>query len=296
MLDWDDVRYFLAVARGGSFSAAAAALGVAQPTVGRRLAAFEGGLGAELFEATPSGQVLTETGLRLLSTAERMELEALTVERVASGRDVGVRGRVRITSSEWLIERLLAPLVAPFSLQHPELEVELWADVRHLSLVRREADIALRPSRFEHAQIVERAVGFLRFGLYASDAYLLAHGMPDFGAQCRGHRLIAMSEPLRKVPDLDFLPKIAAEARIVARANSRETMVKLTASGVGLACLPRFVGDATAGLRHLTTPEPEPRRRLYLGYHSDARATPRIKACMAHLSAGIERMGAALAP
>ena len=296
MLDWDDVRYFLAVARGGSLSAAAAALAVTQPTVGRRITAFERRLGAELFAATPSGQALTETGRKLLATAERMEVEALTVERVASGRDIGVRGRVRITSSEWLIERLLAPLVAPLLVEHAELEVELWADVRHLSLVRREADIALRPSRFDQGEVVERAVGFLGFGLYASDSYLLRHGMPDFGAECRGHRLVVMSEALHKVPDLDFLPKVAAAARVVARANSRETMAKLASAGVGLAVLPRFLGDGTPGLRHLPTPEAEPRRRLYLGYHSDSRATPRIKACVSHLMVGIERVRGVLAP
>lgn len=92
MLDWDDLRYFLAVAREGSLSAAARALGVAQPTVGRRLSAFETTLGAKLLVATPTGQQLSPTGLRLLAHAEQMERAALAAERAASGRDSGLSG------------------------------------------------------------------------------------------------------------------------------------------------------------------------------------------------------------
>ena len=149
MLDWDDLRYFLAVAREGSLSAAAQVLGVTQPTVGRRIAAFQRKLGAELFVPTPTGQALSASGRKLLPHAERMELEGLAAESAASGRDIGLRGHVCITASEWLIGSVLGPALRPFLVRHSELELELVADVRHLSLVRREADIAIRPSRFE---------------------------------------------------------------------------------------------------------------------------------------------------
>ncbi|HEX9641676.1 MAG TPA: LysR family transcriptional regulator [Candidatus Krumholzibacteria bacterium] len=105
MLDWDDLRYFLAVARSGTLSAAARVLRVTQPTVGRRMAAFEKRLGAKLFVQTPAGHVLSQTGTRLLEHAERMESDALAAERVASGRDSGLSGLVRITASEWLVDR-----------------------------------------------------------------------------------------------------------------------------------------------------------------------------------------------
>lgn len=201
MLDWDDLRIFLAVAREGSLSAAARRLGVAQPTAGRRVAAFERKLGARLFQRTPSGQVLSATGQRLLFHAERIELEVLSAERVASGRDVGLRGRVSISASEWMIDRVLAPLLADFVAHHPGLELDLVAESRHVSLVRREADIAIRPSRFEHQDTVQREIGVIAFGLYASDVYLDRRGQPDFARRCEGHELIAMSESLGRVPD-----------------------------------------------------------------------------------------------
>src|SRR3954468_7762043 len=194
MLDWDDIRYFLAVSREGSLSAAAHTLGVTQPTVGRRITALQRRLGAKLFLPTATGQALSPSGHRLLPHAERMETEGLAAERVTSGRDAGLRGRVRITASEWLIGAVLGPMVRPFVTRHPELELELVADVRHLSLVRREADLALRPSRFDQLQVVQREIAKVAFGLYASDSYLAERGTPDFARHGEGHRLIAMSE------------------------------------------------------------------------------------------------------
>jgi DNA-binding transcriptional LysR family regulator len=296
MLNWDDLRFVLAVARAGSMSAAAKQLAVAQPTVGRRIAALEHDLGAKLFLHLPTGQQLSPTGSKLLARAERMEAEALAVERVAAGRDAGLRGRVTITASEWLIGSVLGPALAPFSERNTELELELLADVRHLSLARREADIALRPSKFEQAGVLQRQVATLSFGLYASDSYLTQHGMPDFAADCAGHALVAMSESLAKIPDLDWLSRFAAKARVAVRTNGRVPMVMLAQSGVGMACLPRFIGDATPGLRLLRTPLPGPERALYLGSHRDARTVPRVRACINFLSSTFERLKPALCP
>ncbi|HKO94806.1 MAG TPA: LysR family transcriptional regulator [Polyangiaceae bacterium] len=296
MLDWDDLRYFLAVARSGSLSGAARLLGVAQPTVGRRIHAFERSLGAKLFLATPSGQVLSATGQRMLAHAEQMDQRALAAERVASGRDAGLAGAVIITASEWMIRSVVGPLLCPFLDSHPELRLELLAEARHLNLVRREADIALRVSKFEQPEIVQRQIAVIGFGLYASDSYLARHGAPDFERQCEGHALIAMSESLGKVPDVDWLPAFASRARVVARTNGREPMASMAAAGIGITCLPRFIGDATHGLRWLPTPVPAPERALWLGAHRDARSIPRVKASIAFLSESIGRLRAALCP
>ena len=294
MQDWDDLRYFLAIVRAGSLSGAARTLGVAQPTVGRRLAAFERRLGARLFDANASGQSPTATGRRLIAHAEAMEADALAVERVASGRDAGIRGLVRVTASEWLIEGVIGKLVAPLIERHPKLTVELLADVKHVSLTRREAEIAIRPSRFQEPDVVAVEVATLGFGLYASDSYLARHGLPDFDDLCDGHRLIAMSGSLGRVPDVEWLPKLTARADVVVRANGRLPMLRLAESGVGLACLPHFLGDASQGLRRLATPLPEPSRALWLGVHRETRGAPRVKATVAALREGLKRLAPAL--
>jgi DNA-binding transcriptional LysR family regulator len=293
--DWDDLRFFLAIARAGSLSAAARALDVAQPTAGRRLVAFERAIGAKLFVAVPGGQRLTATGRRILTHAERMEAEAFAVEHAATGRDAGPTGRVRITASEWLIERVVAPVIGPLLARHPGLEAELAAEARHVNLLRREADITLRPSRSQHRDVVERGIATIAFALYASDAYLAAHGAPRFDDACEGARLIAMPRGFDRIPDVEWLPIFARRARVVARANGRLAMATLAASGVGMAVLPVFVGDATPGLRRLATPAAGPRRKLFLAAHGDARQVPRVRVTLDHLAAAIQHLGAALA-
>ena len=288
-MNWDDLRIVLAVARQGSLSAAARTLGLTQPTVGRRVAALEAELGTKLFAATRLGQEASHAGRELVAHAERMELSALAAERCSVGRDSGMRGSVCVTATEWMIGSVLAPLVAPFTAKHPELELELLADVRHLSLMRREADIALRVSRFEDDEVVQRKLGVVTFGLYASDSYLARHGTPSFSSGCPGHRLIALSKSLSKVPDLEWLPGLTFAAHVVLRTNGREPMASLARAGVGMACLPRLVGDRTAGLRLLRPPSPAPERVLWLGVHRDARKVPRIRATAAFLSTALAR-------
>jgi DNA-binding transcriptional LysR family regulator len=296
MNDWDDLRFFLAVARCGSLSSAARELGVSQPTVGRRIANFEHKLGATLFSTTPTGQQLSAIGQRLLTHAKGMESNALAVELLASGRDAGLSGLVRITANDWLVERALASLLGPLLLDHPGLEIELLADPHHLNLTRREAEIALRPSRFEHQELVEILVGSISFEWYASDSYLTRHGTPDFSNQCEGHTLIVMSEMLKKIPDLGWLPHFASRARVGARANARLPMAMLAVSGVGLACLPAFLGDSMPSLCRIPTPIPGPKRKLWMAAHRDARSVPRIQTTLAFLKENFARIGPALCP
>jgi DNA-binding transcriptional LysR family regulator len=294
-LNWDDLRFFVAVARAGSMSAAARALGVAQPTVGRRIAALERELGAKLLIPTTSGQKLSPTGHRTLAHAEEMERSALAAERIASGQDAGLSGRVRITASEWLVESVLAPRIAPFIARHPDLEVELVADPQHSNLSRREADIALRPSRFEHQAVIQREVAVVSFGLYASAEYLKAHGAPDFRERCEGHTIIELAGMPRRTAEADWLASIASDARVVARVNGRQAMAAMLRAGAAIGCLPRFLGDAE-GLQLLGTPTPGPRRQLWMGVHRDVRTIPRVKGTMNFLAARFEEVRSRLAP
>jgi DNA-binding transcriptional LysR family regulator len=295
-MDWDDLRYFLAVARHGTVTAAARALEVAQPTVGRRVTSFEARLGAKLFVRSPAGWGLTAVGRGMLAHAERMEEHALTAETLAAGRDAGLDGSVRISASEWVIRSILGPALAPFVVRHPSLSLELVAEARHASLVRREADLAIRPSKFSHQDVVQRQIGTIEFGLYASDAYLARHGAPDFTAGCPGHVLIAMSDDVGNVADREWLPPITGRARVAVRTNGREPMATMAAAGMGITCLPRFVGDATPGLRLVTTPTPAPRRALWIGVHREARSTPRIRATLTHIAESFGHLRQALCP
>lgn len=296
MFDWDDLRYFLAVARHGTMSAAARALKVAQPTVGRRIAAFEKRLGSRLFLRAPAGFTLSNAGRSILAHAERMEEEALSAEILAAGRDAGLDGQVRVTASEWIITSVLGPALAPFLSRHSALSIELVADAQHMNLARRDADVAIRPSKFQHQDIFQREIASVEFGLYASDAYLARYGMPNFAGGCAGHVLVGMTEDMRTIVDVDWLPALVGKARVAVRTNGREPMATMAAAGIGIACLPRLVGDATKGLRPLATPTPGPRRLLWVGAHRGTRTVPRVKATLAFIVAVFHRLRPALQP
>ena len=294
-LDWDDLRFLLALSRHRTATAAAAALRVSQPTVGRRLRSLEHRLGSKLFRSTPGGVELSTAGETLVRHAERMEGEALSAERLASGTEAGIRGKVAITASEWLVSRVLGPGLAPFVLRHPELHLHLRAGARWLNLARGEADVALRPAAFQQQSVVQREVARIAFGVYASEPYLARRGSPDFRRGCPGHSVLAMDDEDTRIADLPWLRTHAGDAQVVARANGRDALAAMAAAGMGLACLPRLVGDATVGLRRLTPPEPPPERRLWLGVHRELRQLTRIKAVVAFLVELLTRLRPALA-
>lgn len=291
-MDWDDFRFVLMVARHGSFTAAARELAVTQPTVGRRIAALEHRLGAKLFDRRSDGFVLTPSGARLVDHAERMEQDAIAAERSLRGRDEGVSGTVRVTASEWLVTGVLSPLVAPLLAKHPGLVVELSADTRHLNLARREADIALRPRRFEHDGVVQRATTKLGFALYASHAYVAARGMPKAG-DGRGHTLIVMSSDVGDVAR-SWVEATLPGAMVVARTNGRDAMRTLATTGAGLACLARVVGDSAPGLERIFSDAPTP--TLWMGVHRETHGTPRVRAVATYLTQSLRKLQPRLCP
>src|SRR5215831_11572153 len=144
---WDDVRYFLAVARAGSLSGAGRHLGVGHVTVARRIALFEKRLGVTLLNRTPDGFTVTSAGDAVLRQCMAMERAALDLERIAAGRDSLLAGSVRVTTTEALAYELVAPAVAVMRRTHPELRVDLVAGARSLDVARRDADLAVRFAR-----------------------------------------------------------------------------------------------------------------------------------------------------
>jgi DNA-binding transcriptional LysR family regulator len=293
-VDWDDLRFFLAVARRRTLSAAARDLAVTQPTAGRRIAAFERRLGAKLFVRRPDGFVLSPAGLQILEYAERMEGYAFAAERLVAGRDAGLRGVVRVTASEWLITSVLSPMLAELLARHPQLEIELVADQRHLNLSRREADLALRPRRFDQQAIVQRATATLGFALYASPRYLAMYGMPAAG-DGRGHVLIGMLDGVGDVAR-DWLATTLPNASRAVRTNGRDAMVTLASAGIGVACLARVVGDEARALQRIPMPTSPPAPTLWLGMAREASATPRVRAVASHLVERLRTLQPALAP
>jgi DNA-binding transcriptional LysR family regulator len=300
LLDWDDLRFFLAIARLRSLSAAARELRVTQSTVGRRLASLESGLGARLLHRTPEGYVATLAGEAIMSLAERIEVEALAVERAVGGRDEQLEGVVRVTAVDTLASHVLLPCFAALQFGTPEVAVEMVADVQHLSLAMREADIAVRLAPFEGHDLLVRRIGTLAFSLYASPAYLEHHGEPDFGAGCPGHRLVTALDGA-EVPQLSgWLAGVAPRAMVALRTDSPEAQLQGALCGAGIACLARLRGDAAVAaggrLRRLHPPQSQATVGIWMAVHKDNRRTPRIRLVLDAMAAAFRDRAGELDP
>lgn len=296
MLDWDDLRSFLAIAREGTLSGAARVLKVQQSTMGRRLDALETSAGARLFQKTPAGFVLTAAGEAVLARVERMEAEALAVERAITGRDIRLEGTIRLTTVESLAVEVLTPILASFRTTYPGICLEVATDTRSLSLTKREADVALRLARLTQNDLAVRKVGDLSWGVYASPSYLDRHGEPDWQEGAPDHATVLTDADLMALPEMAWFRRLTAKARPVLRSNSRYAHRAAAATGIGLACLARYLGDDCPGLIRLAVPPDPPVRELWLAVHNDTRHTPRIRALTECITVGLKQRAAMLHP
>lgn len=283
-MNWDDIKVFLAVARAGSLGGAARALGQTQPTMGRRLSAFEQRLGQPLFQRGRDGFVPTELGEQVLAHAQRMEEEALGFERQLAGQGEAVPGLIRVSSSDWFGLHVLAPVFARFRQQHPGVCIELITDARLYSLARREADLVFRIRPFEGAEVVQRRLMTLNYALYG------APGLPPpTWGDGTGLDLVTLDTALGDLPDVAWLQRTLPQARVAMRSNNREVQAALAAAGCGWTVLPCRLGDAHPELKRADPPSPAheapPSREVYLGYHRDLRRLGRLQRLLAHVVA-----------
>ena len=229
---WDDVRFFLAVARAGSLSGAARALGVGHVTVGRRITLLEKRLGVTLLNRTPDGFATTSAGQAILRECVAMENAAMDLERIVAGRDSLIAGSVRVTTTEALAYQLVAPAIAALHETHPELRVDLITGVRSLDIARREADLAVRFARPSASDLVCRKLGEVGFSLYASKRYLASAGIPKRGQGLAGFDLIAFTgAPATTSPF--FMGEPLEGARVALRCDNPLIQVRAAASNVG---------------------------------------------------------------
>lgn len=272
-MDWSDLRIFLAISREGSLGAAARKLGQSQPTMGRRLRALEQSLGQTLFQRTGEGFVLTDEGALVLAHAERMEEDALSLERQIGGKDKQFEGLLRISSSDWFGSHLLAPVLAEFAKLQPRVVVELLTDARFYSLPRREADIVFRIRPFDEPEVISRRLMSIPYGAYLKTG----GGFDPRAGDGKGTPLITMDTAFGGMPDAIWLKRILPHAHVVSRSNNRDVQARLCALGGGLAVLPRPLGDTLEGVERIDLGEHPPSRETYVGYHRDLKRLARLR-------------------
>lgn len=276
MSEWDDLRFFLAVARSGSISGAAKQLGVNHSTVSRRINTYEKSHDVRLFDRVPTGYELTAAGEHIFHHALEIEQRVQSVERELFGRDTRLQGPVRVTCYHGIATQVIIPELGRFREQYPDIDLELiiTTDVRDLSA--READIAVRGTPQPPEHLIGRKVASFVHGIYTSEAYMKRGLMRD--------ELILW----RNDPEVfDWVQANYPEARVALRVDDVLSMAEAVRAGLGLARLPCHTGDMI-GLYRLPIDLPPSEWGIWILSHADLRATARVRVCREFLASVFE--------
>ena len=278
MIDWNDLRYFLAVARGGSTLAASRQLRVSQTTAARRIAALEQALKLTLFEKRPAGYALTSAGLDLLAHAEAVEAAAARFDSAASASTRDLSGNVRITTEEIFAVTLLAPLLRELHDLHPEILIELDTAQAIRDLGSGEADIAMRSTNQAHGNgLVGRRLCDDDWTLYCSRDYAARNGVPGNVDELRNHAIIGGGGGNLWRHYEAWLRSLGLEDRVAMHHASSTGLLSGVRSGFGIAVLPCIVADAEPDLIRCLQPKSDHGRSFWLLTHERVRHQPRVR-------------------
>jgi DNA-binding transcriptional LysR family regulator len=294
--DWDDLRFFLAVARAGRLTVAARRLGADHATVSRRITALEAALKAKLFERRPQGYALTEHGERLLAKAETMETQALAVSSEIGGADLALSGTVRIGAPDGFGTLFLAPRLAAFANQYPDLEVQVVAMPRLLSLSKREADVAISLAPPKEGKIVARKLTDYRLGLYASPDYLERAKPIATADDLHDHDVIGYIDDLIFTPELDYLDEVSKGLRPRLQSSNLVAQMQAALAGAGVCVLPYFVAIQDPRLVPVLPDTMSIVRSFWLIVHADLKEVARIRATMDFLVREVKAARGAFLP
>jgi DNA-binding transcriptional LysR family regulator len=279
MFDWDDLRYFLAVARQGSTIAAGRALQVNQSTVHRRLTALEHRIGRPLVKRHPTGYRLTELGEEMVAYAERVEQAVQGFEQQLEAIRRDAVGVVRVTCPEPIIYRITqSSLLDRFHARYPAIRVEFVMSDKYLDLAKGEVDVALRSGDTDDNELVGRKIADSIWAVYASRTYVEQHGRPERVEDLERHPLVGFDDTMSNHRASKWLRQVAPGGKVVARNDSVLGLVYAAKAGVGVAPLPTALGDAEADLVRVLGPIPELARIWRLLTTAELRRTPRVAA------------------
>ncbi|WP_323717283.1 LysR family transcriptional regulator [Paracoccus aminovorans] len=239
-LRWDDARVFLAIARSGSLSGAAASLGNGLATVSRQIERLEAALGLSLFSRHQNGYRLTDDGAALLERAEALEQAAESFAE-GSAAQTEIAGRVRLATAETLANHLIIPALPELTDQYPDLTLEVVTDVQAVNLHRRDADLAIRMVKPERGNVTIRRLGKLGYGLYASQGYVAGRIEKREDARFDTDRFIGWCETYGHLPAAQWVERILRGRAPILATTTLSAQVSATLAGVGLAVLPHFI-------------------------------------------------------
>lgn len=275
--DWGDLHIFWAVAEVGSFTEAAARLGVTQPTASARMRELEGRLGVQLFHRAPHRVTLTEVGQAIHDHVKTMRRSAEAVERLALNRDRREEGRVTIAAPDGLVSYVLAPEIVDFVDANPKISLEincgLWSDQASVQCT----DIALQFDPVTNPDVVTTPLGFYHYCLFASRRYLDLHGTPKTVQEAAAHRFVHHTAYTRQPENWQAqTAALKGLYNVSIATDSSPTIVEAVRRGVGIGALPSVVATFAPELVMLDI-APLARLEFRMCFHRDLADTKRIR-------------------
>jgi DNA-binding transcriptional LysR family regulator len=286
MFDWNDLRHFLAVARGGTTLAAARALGTSQSTVVRRIAALEERIGTPLFERHRTGYTPTEAGREILPMVERVDAQAQAVADGIAAHCRHLAGHIRVTAAESVANILLAPAVCAFYESHPGVQIQLLIDDRYLDLERGEADIAIRATTkqgLDDCTLPATLLSESPWSIYCSRSYAERAGLPTSLDQLAGHAIVVGEGAIADFPALRLI-ETAAQARVAWRSSSLTNLHAAVVAGVGVSALPGLLGSSDPSLVRCFGAGDRGKAEIWLIAREEIRQLPHVRAFIAALT------------
>lgn len=280
---WDDLQIVLAIAEAGSLSGASRALHISHATVFRRLSEMERRLGVTLFERSRTGYTPTVAGDDLAAAAKRVQSEINNAERRIIGQDLALTGSLRVTTTDTLFAGLLSPLLASFRQRYPDITLEVVISNQLQSLSRREADIAIRPTRSPPETLVGRKISDIALAIYGQKTHWQNTPLPLDPASLQTENWIG--------PDVHLgdatLEKWMMDKSAAYKLDSMLGMQSAVHHGAGIAVLPCYLGDADEALLRLSDPIEALTTQLWLLTHPDLRHVARVRAFMEAMTVGL---------
>jgi DNA-binding transcriptional LysR family regulator len=288
MLDWNDLRIFLAVVRGGSALAAARELNLNQTTVSRRIEVLEHALGATLFVRTSRGSIPSADASQLLPYAEAVETAVQKLEGEAGRKRRTLSGEIRVTAPEVLMAQFVSPVTLRFREKHPEIRFDYISAEHRLDLSKGEADVAFRASGgVDNDTLFRVPLPDVAWSVYGSQAYRNIHGLPQTPGELGAHRIVTYTGPIARLPVSDYMMTHIAPGNIVATSNSVPNMAGTLRAGHGVGLLPCVLGDQFDGLLRCFDPPEGLISRWWIVTSAEAHQLPRVRSFMAFAAEAI---------
>ena len=281
-INWDNLRYVLAVASKGSISAAARDMGVNRSTVLRRIERFQQDLNSRIFNRSPEGYPLTPEAEKMIAAAREVESTIFDMQRQVAGHELRLEGEIRVTTTDTFMLSLLAEPLASFRRHHAHIVVELFITNQVLNLSRRDADIAIRPTKTPDEGFIARKLRDIHFAIYRPVKMIesvAGDGKPSW---------IGVSGSLYQTAIGKWFDKNIASTRTTIRCDSFVAVRACAETGMGLALLPTVLGDESPGLRRVDEPTNELTTGLWLLIHPDLARSARINAFVEHMTAELQ--------